>query len=82
MADIYKQNQRAYDRIVLEFARKNHTSLAGDLLAQAKILVQHVGRNGHILDIGCGTGLDMAYFESQGISVTGLDLSAGMLAFA
>jgi ubiquinone/menaquinone biosynthesis C-methylase UbiE len=82
MTDVFKQTQSAYDQIVLEFARKNHTSLDGDLLAQAKVLVQHVGRNGHILDIGCGTGRDMAFFESRGIAVTGLDLSAGMLAFA
>ena len=82
MADVYKRNQTAYDRIVLEFARRNDASLDGNLLALAHKLVQHVGRDGAIIDIGCGTGRDMAFFESQGISVTGLDLSAGMLAFA
>jgi len=82
MTNVYKQNQRAYDQIVLEFAKRNHVSLDGELLALAQKLVKHVGQDGHILDIGCGTGRDMAYFESQGIAVTGLDLSAGMLAFA
>jgi ubiquinone/menaquinone biosynthesis C-methylase UbiE len=82
MKDVFKKNQSAYDRIVLEFAKRNHVDLDGDLLKLAQKLVRHVGPDGHILDIGCGTGRDMAYFESQGIAVTGLDLSTGMLAFA
>jgi ubiquinone/menaquinone biosynthesis C-methylase UbiE len=82
MNDVYKQNQNAYDQIVLEFARRNHANLDGNLLALAQKLVQHVGRDGHIIEIGCGTGRDMVFFESQGIIVTGLDLSAGMLAYA
>jgi ubiquinone/menaquinone biosynthesis C-methylase UbiE len=82
MFDLFKGNQDAYDRIVMEFARRNHTTLEGDLLLLAQKLVQHVGPNGFIIDIGCGTGRDMAYFESQGLQVTGVDLSAGMLAFA
>jgi len=82
MTDIFKQNQAAYDQIVLEFARRNHVPLEGNLLVLAQKLVQHVSQAGHILDIGCGTGRDMAYFESQGLTVTGLDLSAGMLAYA
>jgi ubiquinone/menaquinone biosynthesis C-methylase UbiE len=82
MTDVFKQTQSAYDQIVLEFAKRNHASLDGNLLALAQKLIQHVGQNGHIIEIGCGTGRDMAYFESQGIAVTGLDLSAGMLAYA
>jgi ubiquinone/menaquinone biosynthesis C-methylase UbiE len=82
MKDVFKKNQSAYDRIALEFAKRNHVDLDGDLLTLAQKLVRHVGPDGHILDIGCGTGRDMAYFESQGIAVTGLDLSTGMLAFA
>jgi ubiquinone/menaquinone biosynthesis C-methylase UbiE len=82
MTNVFKQNQSAYDQIVLEFARLNHTSLDGNLLALAQTLAKHVGRSGRILDIGCGTGRDMAFFESQGIAVTGLDLSSGMLAYA
>ena len=37
---------------------------------------------GHILDLGCGTGLELGYyFERQpGASVTGIDLAPGMLA--
>lgn len=37
---------------------------------------------GHILDLGCGTGLELeSYFAANpGAKVTGIDLSAGMLA--
>ena len=33
----------------------------------------------HILDLGCGNGRDLRYFEEKGIKVTGLDISAGQL---
>ena len=82
MTDVFKQTQHAYDQIVLDFAKRNHVPLTGNLLAMAEKMVQRVGRNGHILDIGCGTGRDMVFFESHGLIVTGLDLSAGMLAYA
>lgn len=37
---------------------------------------------GRILDLGCGTGLELEYYVNlnPGASVTGIDLSAGMLA--
>ena len=36
----------------------------------------------HILDLGCGTGLELEYYAAinPGCAVTGIDLSAGMLA--
>ena len=36
---------------------------------------------GHILDLGCGTGLELEYYVNQNpeAAVTGIDLSAGML---
>ena len=37
---------------------------------------------GRILDAGCGTGTDSAHMASRGFEVTGVDLSAGMLAIA
>jgi len=80
--DVYKQVQAGYDRIVLEYAKRNHFKMADNLIALAQELCQQVGQNGHILEIGCGTGRDMAWFETQGVTVTGVDLSMGMLQYA
>ncbi|BBT71666.1 MULTISPECIES: class I SAM-dependent DNA methyltransferase [Enterobacteriaceae] len=42
-----------------------------------------VGKTGHILDIGCGTGEPIAaYFMAQGYTLTGVDGSEAMLAYA
>jgi ubiquinone/menaquinone biosynthesis C-methylase UbiE len=82
MTDISKQVQAAYDQIVLEYADRNHGKLTDNLIGLAEQLVQHVGHGAHIIDVGCGTGRDMAWFEAQGLTVTGIDLSSGMLAYA
>ena len=80
--DVYKRVQTAYDQIVLEFAKRNHFNMADNLVALAHELIQHIGQNGSLVDVGCGTGRDMAWFESQGVTITGIDLSMGMLAYA
>jgi ubiquinone/menaquinone biosynthesis C-methylase UbiE len=80
--DVFEGNRKAYDQIVLEFARRNHVAREGRQLELLQRLVRTVGRNGSIIDIGCGTGRDMMFFESQGVNVTGIDLSSGMLSYA
>jgi ubiquinone/menaquinone biosynthesis C-methylase UbiE len=82
MIDISRQVQAAYDQIVLTYADRNHGTMADNLIALAERLVRHTGRGAHIIDVGCGTGRDMAWFESHGLAVTGIDLSSGMLAYA
>lgn len=79
---VFEKVQTAYDQIVMEFAKRNHFHMAANLVALAKRLIAHVGQNGRIVEVGCGTGRDMAWFEAQSLSVTGLDLSTGMLAYA
>jgi ubiquinone/menaquinone biosynthesis C-methylase UbiE len=81
--NIPKQVQSAYDQIVSTYADQNHSPLPPENLRRwADELVKHVGREGRLLEVGCGTGRDMAWFESQQIRVVGLDLSAGMLNYA
>ena len=82
MTDISRQVQAAYDQIVLAYADRNHGTMAGNLIALAEQLVQYAGRGAHLIDVGCGTGRDMAWFEAHGLAVTGIDLSSGMLAYA
>lgn len=76
--EISSRVQAAYDRIAAEYARVN-AEMPPDLVASAQELVRRLGKPAHILDIGCGHGRDMAWFEAQGMVVTGVDLSAGML---
>ena len=80
--DLYRQVQNTYDQIVLEFAKRNHFSMSDNLVDLAQLLVKHVGQEGVVVDIGCGTGRDMAWFELHGIRIIGVDLSMGMLAYA
>ncbi len=47
------------------------------------LLVQSIGKEGTVLDIGCGTGLPMMeYLISLGIATTGIDASIRMLEIA
>jgi ubiquinone/menaquinone biosynthesis C-methylase UbiE len=80
--DIFRRVQAGYDQIVLEYAKRNHFKMPSNLVLMAQGLLQHTGLSGRIIDIGCGTGRDMAWFESEGANVTGIDLSMGMLTYA
>jgi ubiquinone/menaquinone biosynthesis C-methylase UbiE len=53
-----------------------------ELIAAAGRFCGLVGRGALVLDVGCGAGRDMAWLESLGLSVVGLDHSSGMLAQA
>jgi ubiquinone/menaquinone biosynthesis C-methylase UbiE len=55
--------------------RKYHTRLSGHLL-------EALPKGGHLLDIGCGTGLFVEKYIKNGGSATGLDISTGMVAKA
>ncbi len=44
--------------------------------------ISAIAPRGHVLDLGCGPGLDAAYFIHQGFEVTGIDLSEEMLSLA
>jgi ubiquinone/menaquinone biosynthesis C-methylase UbiE len=82
MTDIFKKAQTAYDQIVTEFAECNHDMIPDSVAAYIQKLFQYIGQDAHLLEVGCGTRRDMAVFESGGISVTGIDLSSGMLRYA
>lgn len=80
--DLYQQLQTSYDQMVLEFAKRHHFRMADNLVVLAQELAEHVGENGKLVDVGCGTGRDMAWFEAHHIPTVGVDLSMGMLAYA
>lgn len=78
MLEISKKVQVAYDQLADVYAVHNET-MPANVLALAEMLVAQVGTSGHILELGCGPGRHMAWFEDKGLTVTGIDLSIGML---
>jgi ubiquinone/menaquinone biosynthesis C-methylase UbiE len=73
--------QATYDRIAGEFADVN-ANLPPELLIAAEQFLGITQPGALILDLGCGAGRDMAWFESRGAITVGSDFSAGMLAQA
>lgn len=81
MTKITRHMRAAYDRLVDAYASRND-AMPDALIPLAHRFMRGVVPNGHVLDVGCGTGRDMAWFENRGITVTGIDLSMAMLQFA
>ena len=75
-------NQAAYDQIAPLFAEKNG-AMSEALAAQAARFRAHLpAAPARMLDLGCGTGRDLAWFEAHGCRGFGSDLSRGMLDLA
>jgi SAM-dependent methyltransferase len=73
--------RESYDRIAGMFAQRFAT-MPPVLVDFAGGFLERLPDAPAILDAGCGTGRDMAWFEAKGCRVTGIDLSPGMLAEA
>lgn len=72
-------NRSAYDQIAPAFAKKN-ADMSRELVVQASRLVERLAASGlRVLDLGCGAGRDIAWFEAHGQRMFGADLSRGML---
>jgi ubiquinone/menaquinone biosynthesis C-methylase UbiE len=82
MRDVVAETRATYDQIARTYAEVNCGPLSGTLLALARELARSVGEGAHIIDVGCGPGRDVAWFETQNIRVTAIDLSRGMVEHA
>ncbi|MEM7536690.1 MAG: class I SAM-dependent methyltransferase [Chloroflexota bacterium] len=80
--DVSNEVQAAYDQIVDSFVAENHGSRIDSLQQLMQRLITHVGTDGCVLDVGCGTGRDVQYFETHRVQAVGMDLSMNMLAYA
>src|SRR5262245_53920203 len=74
--------QVAYDCLAPVYAESNHGAMPVDLERLAASIVARVGPGSSIVDLGCGTGRDLAWFEAHGLRVVGIDRSAVMLEHA
>lgn len=74
MNDSYTHFASVYDELMDDIPYDQYVDLTEDALGSLQ------GKR--LLDIGCGTGLLSVKFAKKGASVTGVDLSADMLAVA
>jgi SAM-dependent methyltransferase len=70
-----------YDRIAAQFEQLN-AEMPESLVALGNQMRTRLPPSPRILDVGCGPGRDMAWFEARGASMTGIDVSTEMLARA
>jgi ubiquinone/menaquinone biosynthesis C-methylase UbiE len=77
--------RKTYEQIAPTYAQVS-ANMSEPLLMFAQkfleLLESSFGPNAHILDVGCGPGRDMAWFESRNINVTGVDYTQAMLELA
>ena len=67
-----------YDQIAPAFARIN-AEMSENVLLAARKFIEIVPKKELCLDLGCGTGRDIAWFEQHQLRMIGADFSAGML---
>ncbi len=67
-------NAVAYDRIAPLYAQRN-AAMPEELAAIASQFLALVGPEAALLDVGRGTGRDMAWMEARGVGVTGIERS-------
>ncbi len=82
MEDVVEGTRAAYDQIAETYATVNGGDMPEVLLRLAQKLIQHTAKGARMIDVGCGAGRDMGWFEAQGIRVMGVDLSLAMLDWA
>ncbi len=77
---ILMDNRTSYNRIAKQWADIRKDSFVSKLVVD---FADKVIPNGHILDIGCGSGLPLTkYLSERGFHVTGIDAAEEMIAIA
>jgi SAM-dependent methyltransferase len=84
VAEYFERTASSYDRVATAYAEQFIDELAHKPLDRALLntLIELAGTDGPIADIGCGPGQVTRYLHDRGATVTGIDLSAGMVAAA
>jgi SAM-dependent methyltransferase len=73
--------QAAYDRLAAEYSSHLYDELQHKPLDRRLLdrFAQQVKDIGPVCDLGCGPGQVARYLQERGVSVSGLDLSSGMI---
>ncbi len=78
MASEIESTLETYNKVATVFAERNRI-MPDNLRRLAEQFMDLLPDGGSIIDIGCGPGRDMAFFESYGFHVQGMDGSSAML---
>lgn len=75
------ETRRAFDGVAADYDGPSGNNEIVQWLRSVlhQTVVAAAPMNGRLLDLGCGTGLDLAYFASRGYSVLGIDSSTSMI---
>lgn len=85
MKQYIKANQKAYDALASEYKQRivhYQTEVGVDLGHIAKPFIKELKKNFkniHVLELGPGAGLSLAYFEKEGFQTTAIELSENMI---
>lgn len=71
--------KRKYDTDEMVSYFQKLTSNVGTLLSEKILLSRYLKSKRRILDIGCGTGRSINFFQAQGCDVLGIDISPNMI---
>ncbi|MDO8508789.1 MAG: class I SAM-dependent methyltransferase [Nanoarchaeota archaeon] len=72
-----KETKRIYEINAESYECKTKHYLKDYLIGDAKLFADNLS-GGNILDIGCGPGRDMIFFDGMGLNVYGIDISNSM----
>lgn len=81
MKDKTEITRETYGQVAPIYAQVSAV-MGENLIAYAEKFINLLEPEAHILDVGCGPGRDMAWFESHNINVTGVDYTQAMLEIA
>jgi SAM-dependent methyltransferase len=79
-----EQLRDSYDRLARPYADNLFDELSHKPLDRAllDVFAEEMRGKGPVVDVGCGPGQVARYLRERGVSVSGLDLSPGMVALA
>lgn len=80
MSGVQDKVQQHYDEMAEVYdSRYDHRRGRAYYSHISRHVMSHLPRRGKLLDVGCGTGLFVYRYTSQGGSAVGLDISRGMI---
>lgn len=79
MSDYLQETIDLYNSLADSYAKQ---ALDHGPVMQRKLFASLITKGGKILDVGCGSGRDSAFFSEEGFKVIGLDISEKLLEIA